>query len=179
MKKSKGHHAIQDNPTGSGYTSTTLSYTTGSSLHHQRSLSKIPNSILKTPVPPTIVLPINHHTMEWTTCRGCLSINSRCLQDQPTTALHYMYIDVFNCTYSSFGCCFPLGMRCQSATIRQRRFAEYWKKKKRTSYIRWDDDVMVSTLYQTNTHSIWFYPAMTAFTDQYSLPNIFFNIGQL
>ena len=128
---------------------------------------------------PTIVLSINHHTMEWITCRGCLSINSRCLQDQPTTALHYMYIDVFNCTYSSFGCCFPLGMRCQSATIRQRRFAEYWKKKKRTSYIRWDDDVMVSTLYQTNTHSIWFYPAMTAFTDQYSLPNIFFNIGQL
>jgi hypothetical protein len=24
-----------------------------------------------------------------------------------------------------------------------------------------------------------FYPAMTAFTDQYSLPNIFFDIGQL
>jgi hypothetical protein len=27
-----------------------------------------------------------------------------------------------------------------------------------------------------NTH---IYPAMTAFTDQYSLPNIFFDIGQL
>ena len=26
---------------------------------------------------------------------------------------------------------------------------------------------------------ISFYPAMTAFTDQYSLPNIFFDIGQL
>jgi hypothetical protein len=26
---------------------------------------------------------------------------------------------------------------------------------------------------------ILFYPAMTAFTDQYSLPNIFFDIGQL
>jgi hypothetical protein len=25
----------------------------------------------------------------------------------------------------------------------------------------------------------FFYPAMTAFTDQYSLPNIFFDIGQL
>ena len=50
------------------------------------------------------------------------------------TALHQMYIDVFNCTYSSFGfyfgCCFPVGMRRQSATIRQRRYAEYWKKKK-------------------------------------------------
>jgi hypothetical protein len=28
-----------------------------------------------------------------------------------------------------FGCRFPVGMRRQSATIRQRRFAEYWKKK--------------------------------------------------
>ena len=52
------------------------------------------------------------------------------------TALHQMYIDVFNCTYrySSFGfyfgCCFPVGMRHQYATIRQRRYAEYWKKKK-------------------------------------------------
>jgi hypothetical protein len=27
--------------------------------------------------------------------------------------------------------------------------------------------------------AITFYPAMTAFTDQYSLPNIFFDIGQL
>ena len=27
--------------------------------------------------------------------------------------------------------------------------------------------------------NITFYPAMTAFTDQYSLPNIFFDIGQL
>ena len=26
---------------------------------------------------------------------------------------------------------------------------------------------------------IYIYPAMTAFTDQYSLPNIFFDIGQL
>ena len=30
-----------------------------------------------------------------------------------------MCIDVFNCTYSSFGCSFPVGMRRQSATIRQ------------------------------------------------------------
>jgi hypothetical protein len=40
-----------------------------------------------------------------------------------------------------------------------------------------------------NKHKSWgitvlildnkFYPAMTAFTDQYSLPNIFFDIGQL
>jgi hypothetical protein len=34
-----------------------------------------------------------------------------------------------------------------------------------------------------NTHiylyAIAIYPAMTAFTDQYSLPNIFFDIGQL
>jgi hypothetical protein len=57
-----------------------------SSLHHQRSLSKIPTSILKTPVPPTIVLPVNHQTMEWTTRRGSLSINSRCLQNQPTNS---------------------------------------------------------------------------------------------
>jgi hypothetical protein len=28
-------------------------------------------------------------------------------------------------------------------------------------------------------HCIVIYPAMTAFTDQYSLPNIFFDIGQL
>jgi hypothetical protein len=28
-------------------------------------------------------------------------------------------------------------------------------------------------------HSYDIYPAMTAFTDQYSLPNIFFDIGQL
>ena len=48
-----------------------------------------------------------------------------------------MYIDVFNCTYSSFGfyfgCCFPVGMQRQSATIRQRRYAEYWRKKKKTN----------------------------------------------
>jgi hypothetical protein len=31
-----------------------------------------------------------------------------------------------------FGFCFPVGMRRQPATIRQRRFAEYWKKKKRS-----------------------------------------------
>jgi hypothetical protein len=28
-------------------------------------------------------------------------------------------------------------------------------------------------------YHILIYPAMTAFTDQYSLPNIFFDIGQL
>jgi hypothetical protein len=28
-------------------------------------------------------------------------------------------------------------------------------------------------------HKKEIYPAMTAFTDQYSLPNIFFDIGQL
>jgi hypothetical protein len=32
-----------------------------------------------------------------------------------------------------FGCCFPVGMQRQSATIRQRRFAEYWKKKKKNT----------------------------------------------
>jgi hypothetical protein len=32
--------------------------------------------------------------------------------------------------------------------------------------------------YTTDIH-IYIYPAMTAFTDQYSLPNIFFDIGQL
>ena len=30
-----------------------------------------------------------------------------------------------------------------------------------------------------HTWRIQFYPAMTAFTDQYSFPNIFFYIGQL
>jgi hypothetical protein len=32
-----------------------------------------------------------------------------------------------------------------------------------------------------NKYALWtdIYPAMTAFTDQYSLPNIFFDIGQL
>ena len=30
-----------------------------------------------------------------------------------------------------------------------------------------------------NATCIAIYPAMTAFTDQYSLPNIFFDIGQL
>ena len=30
-----------------------------------------------------------------------------------------------------FGCCFPVGMRRQSATI---RFAEYWKKKKKKMF---------------------------------------------
>jgi hypothetical protein len=35
---------------------------------------------------------------------------------------------------------------------------------------------------ETNRENInvkYIYPAMTAFTDQYSLPNIFFDIGQL
>jgi len=31
----------------------------------------------------------------------------------------------------------------------------------------------------TAKNHIIHYPAMTAFTDQYSLPNIFFDIGQL
>jgi hypothetical protein len=30
-----------------------------------------------------------------------------------------------------------------------------------------------------NMVGIYIYPAMTAFTNQYSLPNIFFDIGQL
>jgi len=30
-----------------------------------------------------------------------------------------------------------------------------------------------------NTMNLYIYPAMTAFTDQYSLPNICFDIGQL
>ena len=34
-------------------------------------------------------------------------------------------------------------------------------------------------LYVTLERCSMFYPAMTAFTDQYSLPNIFFDIGQL
>jgi hypothetical protein len=33
--------------------------------------------------------------------------------------------------------------------------------------------------YVTNSLNILFYPAMTAFIDQYSLPNICFDIGQL
>jgi hypothetical protein len=32
--------------------------------------------------------------------------------------------------------------------------------------------------WQTLSHNV-VYPAVTAFTDQYSLPNIFFDIGQL
>ena len=40
--------------------------------------------------------------------------------------------------------------------------------------------VNVSNDYSSDTlDSKVFYPAMTAFTDQYSLPNIFFDIGQL
>ena len=35
------------------------------------------------------------------------------------------------------------------------------------------------TLYKHNDELFNIYPAMTAFTDQYSLPNIFFDIGQL
>jgi len=35
------------------------------------------------------------------------------------------------------------------------------------------------TMSQTIRLSMYIYPAMTAFTDQYSLPNIFFDIGQL
>ena len=34
-------------------------------------------------------------------------------------------------------------------------------------------------LYASTVHMYCIYPAMTAFTDQYSLPNIFFDIGQL
>jgi hypothetical protein len=39
---------------------------------------------------------------------------------------------------------------------------------------------IISYLYSSdfNTYTSY-YPAMTAFTDQYSLPNIFFDIGQL
>ena len=33
--------------------------------------------------------------------------------------------------------------------------------------------------YLQNNAIIYIYPAMTVFTDQYSLPNIFFDIGQL
>ena len=39
------------------------------------------------------------------------------------------------------------------------------------------DMSLISRSYK-NDHII-FYPAMTAFTDQHSLPNIFFDIGQL
>jgi hypothetical protein len=35
------------------------------------------------------------------------------------------------------------------------------------------------TLLNIYTHIKDIYPAMTAFTDQHSLPNIFFDIGQL
>jgi hypothetical protein len=38
------------------------------------------------------------------------------------------------------------------------------------------DNVTFSFLQRKN---ITFYPAMTPFTEQYSLPNIFFDIGQL
>jgi hypothetical protein len=37
---------------------------------------------------------------------------------------------------------------------------------------------MLELLIKHNCH-MCFYPAKTAFTDQYSLPNIFFDIGQL
>ena len=33
--------------------------------------------------------------------------------------------------------------------------------------------------FKSNSWHMGLYPAMTAFTDQYSLPNIFFDIGQL
>jgi hypothetical protein len=36
--------------------------------------------------------------------------------------------------------------------------------------------IVIKYTYRTNKT---IYPAMTAFTDQYSLPNIFFDIGQL
>jgi hypothetical protein len=36
--------------------------------------------------------------------------------------------------------------------------------------------ILASALFNRTT---MIYPAMTAFTDQYSLPNIFFDIGQL
>jgi hypothetical protein len=37
----------------------------------------------------------------------------------------------------------------------------------------------IKPIIQKYSMYISFYPAMTAFTDQYSLPNIFFDIGQL
>jgi hypothetical protein len=40
-------------------------------------------------------------------------------------------------------------------------------------------DSYVLQLLHLNEINMRFYPAMTAFTDQYSLPNIFFDIGQL
>ena len=50
-----------------------------------------------------------------------------------------------------------------------------------------DEDVIYTAIWicwltETNRENInvkIIYPAMTAFTDQYSLPNIFFDIGQL
>ena len=41
------------------------------------------------------------------------------------------------------------------------------------------DEIRTLCLINCNIRHFLFYPAMTAFTDQYSLPNIFFDIGQL
>jgi hypothetical protein len=49
-----------------------------------------------------------------------------------------------------------------------------------TSTIGRDETVFYIIKFSCITNiNITFYPAMTAFTDQYSLPNIFFDIGQL
>jgi hypothetical protein len=46
-----------------------------------------------------------------------------------------------------------------------------------TTFIRINIEISDDT--KTMYICIYIYPAMTAFTDQYSLPNIFFDIGQL
>jgi hypothetical protein len=46
------------------------------------------------------------------------------------------------------------------------------------SIIRLWTEIVIKQKYNYDVN-IPFYPAMTAFTDQYSLPNIFFDIGQL
>ena len=123
MKKSKGHNAIQDNPPGSGYTSTALSYTTGSSLasttrgNCQR--YQLPYSRLQCHqqsfFPSTIRL-WNELPQE-----AVSASTVDAFKTSLPTALHYMYmyIDVFNCTYTvldfnlDFGCCFSVDYPCQ------------------------------------------------------------------
>jgi hypothetical protein len=46
-------------------------------------------------------------------------------------------------------------------------------------YLQGSENGRIVTIELTSYRHILIYPAMTAFTDQYSLPNIFFDIGQL
>ena len=56
------------------------------------------------------------------------------------------------------------------------KFSKSFKKFKIKSKI---EPYVIKQLLYLNLINMRFYPAMTTFTDQYSLPNIFFDIGQL